>query len=373
MKSYEKQNHPLDTENPDDIRVIEKLLWDSKPDANQRTQNSLLREHQLRFGIVTANGMIIDGNRRAYLLNKIWNDTSIDVTAKGHTKFFLAVVLPVDADKREILRLETSLQMGEDAKVDYGPIEKYLKTKDLETEGFTIDEIAAFMGVKTTEVKDYQRILALMDDYLDTYGYGGIYTMLETREDSFIKLQIALRHYRSGNATKMWDYDIERDVSDLTMVAFDYIRFGLDQRDFRDIINKPANNSVDRSLFSNKAIWKDFSATHFATMNAIPEEESVDSILQNAGVADIHRLLIARNHKWRNAVERQFTDNFIQSRDKLFNKQQAAEPVKLFKKAISALMAIDKSLPSFITDPSIPAHIQEIEKLLKEFKMILGE
>ena len=148
VKSYERQNHQLNPEDPDDKRIIEKFLWDSKPEANKKTKERLLKEHQQRHGIVTADGMIIDGNRRASLLNNIMADESIPFNEKGHCQYFIAIILPEGADKKEILALETTYQMGEDAKVDYNPIEKYLKCKDLKDAGFTDDDIAGMMDCK---------------------------------------------------------------------------------------------------------------------------------------------------------------------------------------------------------------------------------
>lgn len=104
VKSYERQNHQLNPEDPDDKRIIEKFLWDSKPEANKKTKERLLKEHQQRHGIVTADGMIIDGNRRASLLNNIMADENIPFNEKGHCQYFIAIILPEGADKKRSLR-----------------------------------------------------------------------------------------------------------------------------------------------------------------------------------------------------------------------------------------------------------------------------
>ena len=372
VKSYERQNHALDPDNPEDVKIIEEFLWQSKIDANKRTMQSLLDDHQQRYGIVTADGKIIDGNRRASLLNRIWHDDSIPTNRKQHTQFFIAIILPIDADRKEILRLETTYQMGEDAKVDYGPIEKYLKAGDLASEGFTNNEIASFMGVKPTDVRDYLNILKLMDEYLDTYGYTGIYTVLDTREDSFIKLEAALRGYAAGGVSKMWGYDVEADVSDLKSIAFDYIRLGLDQTDFRDIIRKPTKAVTEASLFSNEQIWRDFSDAHFDVVESV-EEESVDDIIRDNPTGDIGRLLRARDTAWRKKVGQQLHENFQRSRDKLTNRQHAAEPIKLMLKALEALAAVDTAQATFQTDPGIRQCISDIDTKLREFEIILNQ
>lgn len=76
VKSYEKQNHKLDPELADDAALIEKFLWQSKADKNEKTMGSLRQVGQLKFGIVTSDGVIVDGNRRASLMNRILRDKS---------------------------------------------------------------------------------------------------------------------------------------------------------------------------------------------------------------------------------------------------------------------------------------------------------
>jgi len=377
VKSYERQNHTLDPDNPTDITLIEKFLWDSKIDANERTKKNLLEEHQQRYGIVTADGRIIDGNRRASLLNNIWRDESIPPNLKQHTQFFIGIILPVDADRRELLRLETTYQMGEDAKVDYGPIEKYLKAKDLADEGFSNPEIADFMGVKQTDVRDYLRILQLMDEYLETYQYTGIYTLLHnkdngTSEDSFIKLEAALRQYANGGVAKMWGYNAESDVSDLKGIAFDYIRLGLDQQDFRDIIRKPSKNSTDASFFANEEIWRKFSEEHYAAVDEV-EEQSVEDLIRDNPGTDISRILRARDNAWKDKVNDKLNENFQRSRDKLNNRQQAAEPIKLVQKAWEALSAVDTEQPSFRDDSGVKTYLDEIAEMVRRFEGLLQE
>lgn len=71
--SFEKQNGELDAEKERDRTIIEEFLYKSKEDRNKITMDSLLRIGQQRYGIVTADGIIVDGNRRAMLLNRLFH------------------------------------------------------------------------------------------------------------------------------------------------------------------------------------------------------------------------------------------------------------------------------------------------------------
>lgn len=363
VKSYERQNHTLDANKPEDIEIIERFLWESKEPANKKTLESLLNDHQQKFGIVTSDGKIIDGNRRASLLNRLWNDQSIEVSKKQHCQYFYAIILPTDADKKEILRLETTYQMGEDAKVDYNPIEKYLKCGDLEAERFTIEEIASFMGINKNEVQNQLRVLNLMNEYLEYCGYDGMYTQIGANEDSFIKLEIALKKYKAGGVSSMWDYQPDKDVTDLKSCAFDFIRLGFHQDKFRDIIRTPNNNSS--SFFASKDIWGSFRDRHFSIVDGI-EEMPVDQLISNNPNADVSRLLKIRDNDWRLKVEENLLRNFDDHNDKLSNKQEANEPIRLLNKSLDALLNINYNSLKSINKENAVVIIKNIEDKLSD-------
>ena len=167
----------------------------------------------------------------------------------------------------------------------------------------------------------------------------------------------------------MWGYDVEADVSDLKTIAFDYIRLGLDQTDFRDIIRKPSNAQTDASLFANEEIWRQFSDEHFDTIETVTEE-TVEDIIKTNPNGDLKRLMRARDNAWKEKVGEALRENFNRSRDKLNNKQQAAEPLKLLQKAWSALSAVDTSQDSFKEDPGVATFLDEIMDLAKKYTEI---
>ena len=368
VKSYERQNHQIDPEDPHDKALIEKFLWESKPEANKKTKERLLKEHQEKHGIVTADGMIIDGNRRASLLNNIMADEGIPFTEKGHCQYFVAIILPEDADKKEILALETTYQMGEDAKVDYNPIEKYLKCADLKSEGFHEEDIARMMDDTKGNVLMYLSVLKLMEEYLDEYDYTGMYTQLDKNEDSFQKLDSALRKYKAG-VPSMWDYNPESDVTELKLVAFDYIRSGFEQTLFRNIITAPSPKKPASSFFSKKEVWIPFKERHFEITDNITEE-TVDEIMAS-NPPDLGRALKSRDKQWQSQVEEDFEDNFVQSMDNLNNHANAAKPLQQLLKACQALEVVDTEQDSFKNDSSVKNCVKTLDEFVKKFKKIL--
>ncbi len=248
--SFERQNGNLDAEKEHDKELIERFLYESKKDRNQTTMTNLLINGQQRYGIVTADGIIVDGNRRAMLLNRLFykhEELGYSFAQVERCQYFLAIILPDDATEKDIQQLETIYQMGEDDKLDYNPIEKYLKCKELKRLGFSDQDIAGFMSEEPGQIRKWLEILQLMEAYLDEYEYNGIYTRLEKTEGQFVDLQGYIDSYKKcgSNVQKVdWSFT-DSDISDLKTVCFDYIRARYEGKEFRDI----AKTGKDGSIF----------------------------------------------------------------------------------------------------------------------------
>ena len=368
--SYEKQNGELNAEKDDDRKIIEKFLYESKVDRNKITMDSLFKNGQQRYGIVTSDGTIVDGNRRAMLLNRLFHkrdELGYTYEQVERCKYFLAIILPDDAEEKDIQQLETIYQMGEDDKLDYNPIEKYLKCKELKRLGFSEEDIAGFMSEKPGQIKEWLKILALMEEYLQEYGYDGIYTRLEKTEGPFVDLQNYLESYakRGANVRNMdWAYS-DSDISDLKLVCFDYIRARYEGKEFRDI----AKTGKEGSIFFFKELWDDFLKQH--QENTPVDEETVDELRQRCPGEDLSLLLRQRDNAWVEQAKGQLKGNLNRFSRRLEDRRDANKPADLLERALSALRAVDYEQSSFTEDPHIEEMIREINKITWEMKKIL--
>lgn len=369
VKSFEKQYRELDPENAEDKIKIEKFLWESKADRNQQTMNSLVEVGQQVHGIVTSDGVIIDGNRRASLLNRIWSERK-DWEKKKHNvddcQYFVAIILPDNAEKKEVLRLETTYQMGEDKKLDYNAIEKYLKCKDLKSEGFTEADIAKMMAEEESKIKEWIRIMRLMDEYLDLLGYKGIYTRLEKREGQFVDLSGYLANYENPNgSTKVsWSYD-SGDVADLKAISFDYIRAQYEGKEFR-LLAKPSKKD---SFFCNAKIWRDFRDRHFKFVESV-EEKPVSQARKESPEGDLSTILKKRDDQWTETTKEIFKENLQKSESKLQNINESNRPLELVQKAKDALESIDTAVDAFASS-KVSAALAEINLLISKYQKLI--
>lgn len=368
--SYEKQNGELNAELDSDRKIIEKFLYESKETRNKITMDSLLEIGQQRYGIVTADGIIVDGNRRAMLLNRLFHqrdELGYTYAQVEKCQYFLAIILPGDAEERDIQQLETIYQMGEDDKLDYNPIEKYLKCKELKRLGFDEKTIAKFMSEKPGQITKWLDILKLMEEYLQEYDYDGIYTRLEKTEGPFVDLQNYLDSYNQRGANVRntdWSY-ADSDISDLKLVCFDYIRARYEGKEFRDI----AKTGKEGSIFFFKDLWDGFLEQH--RRNTPTDEESVEELRQRCPGEDLSLLLKQRDDAWIEQAKGQLKGNLNRFSRKLEDKRDANKPADLIERALSALKSVDCNQSSFTEDSHIEEMIKEINKLTWEMKKIL--
>ncbi|MGB8647650.1 MAG: hypothetical protein WCF84_20620 [Anaerolineae bacterium] len=385
VKSYEKQEgKTLNPEDTEDIRIIERFLDESSKESNKNTYESLKSQGQLRYGIVTKDGYIIDGNRRALLLRRVAEKK------KEHPGYFLAVVLDEELHEnpKEIMRLETTFQMGEDAKVDYDPIEKYLKCQDLVDyypgeQG--IQDIAQMMGENPPEIKKYISIMKLMEEYLEKTGNSGIYTRLNKTEGAFVDLNGYLNRYKDGKSKIVkWKYDAS-DLNDLKLIYFDYIRAiynktkgndgdeGImdngDSKDYRFI----GQTSKRGSFFGSKEIWEEFRDNHFESIEPIREkfvdgDFAVDELRQKHSDEKLDRLLEYRDEAWAKQAAPPLKRNLGQSRYRLELKNQKEAPMDLLKRAKNTLESIDVASKAFLEDPDVLNMVKEINSIIWDFQ-----
>jgi hypothetical protein len=333
-KSLESQGKEIDVETDAGKQLVEKLLMESNPSRNRQTLESITNLGQEKVGIITKDGIIIDGNRRAMLLRR-----------SGKYDYFKTAVLDVTLEENptEIEKLETIYQMGEDEKLGYNAIEKYLKAKGLRQRNISEKKIGEWMGETDGTIEEYLAVMKTMDDYLDYLGYNGVYTQLDGREDPFISLTKWTKNFYGEGSAKAFDGYRDTDVDDLKLLAYDYIRVvrwaQYEGKEFRII----ADGLKENHFFGNKAIWDDFRDFHFSRVQAAKDsEERIDF-----GSDNLKAHLDDRDKKFfektKNGKVRSFLDeNLDAHQQQLRYKKSANEPLKLADDAAGALDAIDQ-------------------------------
>lgn len=364
VKSYEREHSSLNPEKEEDAKQIAQFLYDSNDIANKKTKRNIVANGQLETGIITCDGVLVDGNRRVSLMRQIISDSSFSTSERARCEKFRAIVLPEDADKKEILRLETTFQMGADEKVGYNAIEKYLHAQDLSDQGFSTSDISEFMNLDgATEVTKLLEIKQLIDEYLEYFGLDGLYTRLPKGfEDDLQKLNTAIRKIKNGSINWIPTTRLTEVENDLKCISFDYIRLNAKSPDgfeFRSIAS-----TSNANFLVNEDIWNQFVKSWQDATNDITETP-IEVVLSKATTTnESSRLLEARDNEWRTNVKDNLMEAFNDAQTTLNNKKEKEKPGVLFKRALNALQQIDLENLGAATDKS------DILKYIEQVKII---
>eukprot|EP01012_Entosiphon_sulcatum_P015046 TRINITY_DN20073_c0_g1_i1.p3 TRINITY_DN20073_c0_g1~~TRINITY_DN20073_c0_g1_i1.p3 ORF type:complete len:432 (+),score=57.73 TRINITY_DN20073_c0_g1_i1:978-2273(+) len=364
-----KQEHQISAEySTEKHHFIEGLLWNLSVSRNKATLEDLKKKSQQRPGIVSLDGVIIDGNRRAMLLRRMEQDSK--------PQYFDAIILP-DAyadNETEIVRLETQYQLGEDSKVEYGSIQKYLHARRLNADlNIPETEIDALMGREHGYAERLLGIMDLMDGYLEHIGCPRLYTMLKdtdgTKEGMFVDLFNDLKRLEGKNPRVEWIFDEIIDVLRLKTIQFDYIRLG-DFADAKKSYRALSHQSKGKNFFGHEEIWKSFAKEHTRTID--PINTGMDSleeyIAKNPGYSSKTDAAKARDEDWSAMVSSHMKKNFGTSGDKLYYKIEELKPKELLEKAKLALDGIEIEGDALVADLANEGIVRALNQMTYEMK-----
>lgn len=99
--------------------IIEDFIVESNQAALKKTEKSIALRGQLRPGIVLNDGRVIDGNRRLTCVRRL-------ARANNEAGWFEAAILDdaTGSDPKRIKLLELAIQIGEEEKVAYDPVDR---------------------------------------------------------------------------------------------------------------------------------------------------------------------------------------------------------------------------------------------------------
>ena len=150
--------------------IIEDFITKSNPDAIRKTANNIKLFDQRVPGVVLANGLIIDGNRRFTCLRRLAREDQ-------RFNWIEAVILPttVADDPKRIKLLELAIQHGEEGKVNYDPIDRLVGVYNdiIHDHLLTVEEYARSTNTSTREVQKMVEQANYMVEFLEFINAPG--------------------------------------------------------------------------------------------------------------------------------------------------------------------------------------------------------
>lgn len=324
---------------------ITNWIWEKSLSQNKSTLENIKLKGQIEPGVITKDGIIVDGNRRFMLIKKL--------NEAGYPRKFRTIILDETytdgADvELNIKRLETSIQLGQDEKVDYDPIEKYLRVKDFvenyieEGKLLTKIEVASMMKLKNAnEVDKYYEICQLMDEYLQTFGMDNLYSRLANTEDLFINLHNQLINLKKPTNKVAREIN-ESDIFDYKIYGFYSIRWTYNNSekdkkwDPKTVRSLYFSKIDEKSIFGNKKIWENFKEN--VNLDEIDNLEipTILSLVTNDAMNPIDAAQKV-DKLWSSKVNSIFKEAFGRSNSKIDDLKKTAEPGVLIKEALLKL------------------------------------
>jgi hypothetical protein len=275
VREYESINKTkLSHDNEEDVNHVFELIENEKKSENLETIKDLADKGQMVDAIITKEGVVIDGNRRFTLLRKLFRGEASKFNQKiERFRFINAIVLEEDITNNEILALETQIQIGENRKVDYNPINIYIKVDNLLKAGYNEDMIAGYMNVNVTSVKEKVAVFRIMNDYLGYINKIDYFTLLDGLEDQFIKTKNLFKKLDNNSYQVDWNYQDE-DITNFKSTCYDYLRSKFEGKKYRDLLIGDSNKAD--GVFMDEKVWKDFYEIHEKAINKLDPKSEED-------------------------------------------------------------------------------------------------
>ncbi len=345
VKSYERTTGLLIGKDIEAQKILHKFLREKDPEKTDELKQLLRADGQRDPGIITADGFLINGNRRKVALDELKKD----FPSEDSFQTMKVVILPGKDDEggpptiKEIEQIENRYQLQTEGKAEYYGFDAALSIRDKELSGYTLEQQmrddpqyklmdeAAFNRAVKKRRRDILDPLECVDEYLETIGRPGEYWAVsrglgdpEGRWQAFIDLsqsfwEKAKTHTGRGNM----GID-EKEAGAIMQAAYSVIRlrtvpaFGKLHNIMRDF-PKYIKHGKEKLLELEKN-----------TKHTLPDVETInddgDPISQDA-----------IEEKWKSKYRQEITRRLVQARDASEKEGEKNAPFTLLNEALRKL------------------------------------
>lgn len=259
--SYERNKHPLVEESEECQEILRGFLEKKDPEKTSELINSIEHSGQRNAAIITADGFLINGNRRKMALAKLKEETQDE-----KYKWMKVVILPGARDEggspalKEIEQIENRYQLQSEGKSEYYNFDKALSMRRKKELGMTLEEqlrddpkyaklpLKQFNKEVKKKENEFLKPLECVDDYLKSLEREGLYhTVSQGISDKSGRWQAFLDY--SSHVKKKLDDSFQREkmgikedeIGEVEEIAFKIIR----KREFKDL---PKVHKIMREL-----------------------------------------------------------------------------------------------------------------------------
>lgn len=327
--------------------IIHQFIYESNQDKLNQTQKNIKLIGQQKNGVVLTDGRIIDGNRRYTCLRNLSKDDP-------KFNYFETVILDQDIDNnaKQIKMLELHIQIGEEARVDYDPIDRLVGIHNdiVANELLTVKEYSMSTGLSEAEVQKMVQQSMLLVEFLEAINAPGQFYIARDLNVAgpLQELQTILK--------KIKDEDQREEVKYAVFTNFLLQPEGDMTRFIRQLKKVAASNFLEEFIEKELDVVED-------VLDSLPEVGEVNKETINQ---------VRKNEEAKSELRK--------AMDLVSNKANASatrdKPVQILQKAKDSIETIDQYILKKLSSQQqndILEQISDIEDLLAELKDILAE
>jgi hypothetical protein len=336
IREWEQTNgRKLDGRRPEDGVIIRDMLQGLDQDKTSVLSKDLHQKGQMEPGVVTHDGVVINGNRRMAVLELLHQEEPT-----GKWRFLEAVRLSPTISERDLWRVEAGLQLSKDKVAEYHPVNELLKIKEGIDRGLSPEEVAAAMYAwKADEIEEALERLRLIDDFLVFFGQKGNYGIIKRfgLHEYFIDIQkrVIAPAVRNGEPA--------REQQKRVKYAFALIRASI----------LPHDRQRRKSI------------THW-------DIRKLDRVYTDAHARATFVEPLAEVKELHKVPPEAVINGFNDAIDILRMREERDQPVRLIEKAINALQNIDRQSQHFY-DERVRQAMERLSALVQIIEQQLAE
>ena len=325
--------------------VIEKFIIESNPEAIKKTRNNIEMVDQREPGVALTDGRIIDGNRRFTCLREL-------ARKNERFQYFETVILDrnIESSAKEIKMLELAIQHGEETKVDYNPIDRYvgLYNDVVDTKLLTIEEYANSTNDSIAAVKTNVETAKLLVEFLE---------FINAPKQFYIARDLKISGPIEELVKLIKKCRSEQEIKDLKVCVFNNILMQTEgdmTRFIRNIKNIIGSDYQQNFMNEQKALAE-------KVAEKLPEVGHVNSEV----IREVMRNDDEMGQELKNCMENYLT--------KVKKVETRHRPIQLVEKATQFLEGIDTNILSKMSDAELKRLVKQINKLEDVISEIKGK
>ena len=315
--------------------LIEQFIIESNPDAIRKTQNNIEMVDQREPGVILCDGRIIDGNRRFTCLRRLQEKNP-------RFGYFETVILDhsIEHSAKQIKMLELSIQHGEEARVDYNPVDRLVGVYNdiIDTGLLTVEEYAKSTNETPAQVRQRMETAQLMVDFLE---------FINAPKQFYIARDLQVVYPLEELSKLMKKCRTEDEAEDMKITVF------------TNILMKPSGD-MTRYIRSIKAIiGSEYQDEYIAEQQELAMQV-VDSL---PPVGEVTSERIREDIRTNTEITEALDRSLEKATTKIKKNETRNRPIQLAEKATSFLDEIDANILLKMNDSELRRFERQLDRL----------